>query len=106
MGRIRFEHCPACGSVHTENIFHIEDGELPKVHVRCAECGAFVARYVIQRYTSDKSNERLKTKNRRYVEPFNESVKAEHQHILELLKNQGEEYMLIEQLIDETDIGN
>ncbi len=48
------EACAKCKSTLMENLVRIEEGEPMKVYVVCAKCGAFVARYKVSRYTSDK----------------------------------------------------
>ncbi|MCD6417734.1 hypothetical protein J7M00_03010 [bacterium] len=103
MEKIRFEHCPVCGSVRTENIFHIKSGEPPVVFVRCADCGAFVSKYVLSKYTSDKPAEMLNAPPSKFVAPFDDEVKKSYENLQKLLKEQGEDFKLIEQLIGEAD---
>jgi len=57
--QVRLEHCPKCHSVNTENLVRVQTGEPIRVYVRCRDCGTFVARYRLERYTSDKTNESL-----------------------------------------------
>ena len=56
---VKKETCPKCGATTVENIVRIARGEPIKVYVRCTKCGAFVARYRVSRYTSDKPYESL-----------------------------------------------
>jgi hypothetical protein len=56
---VKIETCPKCGCKSTENLVRVESGCPVKVYVRCAKCGTFVARYTIERYTSDKCYESL-----------------------------------------------
>jgi phage FluMu protein Com len=57
--KVRLEHCPKCHSVNTENLVRVQMCEPIRVYVRCRECGTFVARYTLERYTSDKTYESL-----------------------------------------------
>jgi len=52
MEEARIEHCPRCGSKCMENHFYFETGEPVKIYVRCTDCGSFVARYTLSRYTT------------------------------------------------------
>lgn len=56
---VKIEVCPRCASKNTENLVRVESGRPLRVYVRCVECGAFVARYTLERYTSDKTYESL-----------------------------------------------
>lgn len=42
-----------------ENFVRVEHGQHVKIYVRCPECKTFVARYTLERYTSDKPYESL-----------------------------------------------
>ncbi len=101
MEKIRFEHCPKCGSVHTENIFFIKSGEPPAVFIRCAECGTFVAKYVLSKYTSNKPAELLDIPTTPFVGAFDENAKSSYEEMQKLLNEKGEEFKLIEKLIGE-----
>ncbi len=102
---VRIEHCPACDSVLTKNHVYLCKGEKPRVYIECAECGKFVARYTLLSYTSDKSYESLLQKMRftransgkrtlRMVEGFEDEVKKEFEHVLEIVKtNEDERYV-------------
>ncbi len=56
---VRVELCPNCDSPNTENLVRVQTGRPIRVYVRCRECGTFVARYTLERYTSDKTYESL-----------------------------------------------
>ncbi|MBN2380845.1 hypothetical protein JXM67_13690 [candidate division WOR-3 bacterium] len=56
---VRVEHCPKCHSRKTENLVRVQTGKPVRVYVRCTDCGTFVARYTLERYTSDKTYESL-----------------------------------------------
>ncbi len=55
--QIRREHCPSCGGTALENILQFVPGKHITIYVRCLECKAFVARYILERYLSDKTYE-------------------------------------------------
>jgi hypothetical protein len=59
MEEIRKERCTACGGTTMENIlrFNRRDGLL--CYVACANCGAFVARYRVERYVSRRPYESI-----------------------------------------------
>ncbi len=101
MAKIRFEHCPVCGSVHTENIFLIEAGKPPVVFIRCAECGAFVAKYVLSKYTSNKPADLLDIPQTQFVGAFDDDAKSSYEEVQKVLNEKGEEFKLIENLIAE-----
>ncbi|MBD3285768.1 hypothetical protein GF359_04850 [candidate division WOR-3 bacterium] len=63
---VRVEHCPKCHSHKTENLVRVQPCKPVRVYVRCAECGTFVARYTLERYTSDKTYESLLSFLRRH----------------------------------------
>lgn len=56
---VKIETCPKCGSQNTENLVRVEFGRPVRVYIRCSACGTFVARYTLERYTSDKTYESL-----------------------------------------------
>jgi hypothetical protein len=79
------------------------------VHIECADCGGFVARYTLSAYTSDKNYESLLKKLRRtrvkngdramkMVEPYGEEVRQEFEHVLKMIKTE-EDARLIEEII-------
>ena len=45
------ETCLKCGSTELENLVRIEEGQPPKVYVRCAKCRSFVARDILSEET-------------------------------------------------------
>jgi hypothetical protein len=56
---VKLETCPKCQSKKMENLVRVEAGQHVKVYVRCLDCQTFVARYTLERYTSDKPYESL-----------------------------------------------
>ncbi len=56
---VKLETCPKCKETRLENLVRVEPGQHVKVYVRCPECLTFVARYTLERYTSDKPYESL-----------------------------------------------
>ena len=96
---VKKETCPKCGASVMENIFVVKKGSFPLVYVKCAKCGAFVARYTLECYTSDKSYKSLLTRLRciswgsyrrnflREIEGFSESVDEEFKKVQTELKN-------------------
>lgn len=86
---VKVEVCPKCASRDIENLVRVERSRPVRVYVRCKECGTFVARYTLERYTSDKTYQSLLRFMRRHghsiasrsraqeLEAFSESVKKE-----------------------------
>lgn len=107
----RTEHCPECSSTSTKNNMYFCRGEKIRVYIECADCGAFVARYTLSRYTSDKTYESLLRRMRftrlssgkramKMVEGFGEGVSEEFKHVLDLIKKH-EDTRTIEEIIEE-----
>ncbi|MBN2542145.1 hypothetical protein JXI42_04710 [bacterium] len=113
MEKVRYEHCPECGSTDLKNIFYLNNGEPTKVYCRCAVCKAFVARYTLSRYTSNKCYESLlrmlkvhtgdSRKIAKEIESFCQDVKDEYNRTLKLLEEKGEESKSIEELMTESE---
>ncbi len=111
MKTAKFERCPKCNSSEMRNIFYVESGEPPRVYVQCAKCGAFVARYTLSRYTSDKPYESLLRILRRFscgdsrtciseIEAFTEGVEEKFREALRIAR-EGKEKRKIEEILDE-----
>lgn len=49
--------CPKCHSKKTETFLYIEPSAPPRLFVRCAECGEFLARVAVCRYASFETYE-------------------------------------------------
>jgi hypothetical protein len=108
--RARLEHCPECGSVEMRNNLYFCPGQRIRVYVQCASCEAFVARYALRGYTSDKSYESVLSRLRdtrltsgkrtlRIVEGFEDSVAEEYRHVLDLV-NTRQDKRRIEEIIE------
>jgi len=113
MKTAKFERCSRCGSSELQNIFYVESGEPPRVYVRCAKCGAFVARYTLSRYTSDQPYESLLRILRRYsltdsrrsvaeIEAFTRGIEEKFREALRMAEEGGEKRR-IEEIIDESE---
>jgi hypothetical protein len=109
--RAKLERCSKCGSRRMQNnVFFPMGGEV-KVYVTCADCGAFVARYNVCGYTSERRYESFLhnlrfvrhssgTRTMRLCKAFAEDCEREIQHVLELVKNR-EDQRPIETIIEE-----
>jgi endogenous inhibitor of DNA gyrase (YacG/DUF329 family) len=112
METARTEHCPECQGTSMHNHFHFVQGRRTMVYVQCATCGAFVARYALERYTSNKPYESLLQilsthrshysesayQVRKQLESFGDEVAAGYQRVLSLLAKQ-EDQRKIEQIL-------
>ena len=47
---VKREKCPSCGSRKVVNNHYLSEGHHDRVYVECADCSAFIARYVIRAY--------------------------------------------------------
>ena len=109
METARTEHCPECHDTRMCNRFHFVQGRRPRVYVQCSSCGAFVARYTLERYTSNKPYESLLDTLRthhgesahhvmRQLEAFGQEVAEGFQRVREMISCQ-EDPRKIEQII-------
>ncbi|MCD6579454.1 hypothetical protein J7L48_08250 [bacterium] len=110
MEKIKRENCCLCGSTELENIFQVKTGEPVKVFVRCSKCGAFVARYTLKCYTTNKTYESYienlkgesesghKTLNE--IEFLSQDIQKEFKRLTGLIKT-SEEKKKIEDIIIE-----
>lgn len=107
----RIERCPQCGSTATRNNIYFIKGEYIKVYVECADCGAFVSRYTLRGYTSDKTYESLLRKLRssrfnsgkrtmRTIELYGKDVAEEYDHVRRMIKK-SEDKRKMEEIIEE-----
>jgi hypothetical protein len=105
------EHCLKCGSTSMKNNMYFLRGHDIKVYVQCADCGEYVASYVISGYASECSYEsylgtlryrRMSSGKRvlQKIRDFDDRVRAEYDHVLELIRT-GEDDHLISQIIEE-----
>ena len=108
MEKVKRERCPVCGSVKMVNNFvKYEDGTI-RVYVECSQCGSFVARYTLKRYTSNKPFESLLNFLRKptesgrdvlkNIEAFTKEIEEEYRRIKEKVKEK-EEKQKIEEII-------
>jgi hypothetical protein len=107
----RIEHCEKCGSTATKNNIYFLKGEYVKVYVECADCGAFVARYTLRGYTSNKTYESLLRNLRssrfnsgkrtmKAVELFGKDVEEQYQHVRDIIR-EDEDQRRMEEIIEE-----
>lgn len=73
---VRAEHCPQCHSVNTENLVRVQTGKPIRVYVRCRDCGTFVARYTLERYTSEKTYQSLLNYLRKHGHSISSRIRA------------------------------
>lgn len=111
MESVRIEHCRKCESTNLTNLVYVQSGDPVRVYVRCSDCGAFVARYVLTRYTSDQTYECLLRNLRRYayasgkralqeVEECGTTVQAEFDRVEKLARERPESRPVV-QLIED-----
>jgi endogenous inhibitor of DNA gyrase (YacG/DUF329 family) len=112
METARTEHCPECQGTSVHNQFHFVPGRRTLVYVQCASCGAFVSRYALERYTSNKPYESLLQtlsahrshygdsahQVRKQLESYGEEVSEGYRRVLGLLAKQ-EDQRKIEQIL-------
>jgi len=107
----RVERCEKCGSTATKNNLYFLKGEYIKVYVECADCGAFVSRYTLRGYTSNKTYESLLQKLRssrfnsgkrtlRTIELFGKEVEEQFDHVRKVIRS-DEDKRRMEQIIEE-----
>jgi len=109
MEHIKREKCPICGCTKLINNVLITEKEEVKVYVECSNCGSFVSRYTLKRYTSNKPYEsllnyyskrqqdsgRVILKN---LEAFSKEIETEFKKVRETIKSR-EETKKIEEII-------
>ncbi len=89
------ECCPRCHGTRMVNLVYVRTGQETRVYVKCADCGSYVARYVLSRYTSDRSYESLLASLRGFahrsgkrcleqIEEFGAMVEAEFERVQKL----------------------
>ncbi len=92
MESAKAECCPRCNGTRMTNLVYVRTGHDTCVFVKCADCGSYVARYVLSRYTSDRTYESLLENLRGFahgsgkrclqeIEEFNTMVRAEFEHV-------------------------
>jgi len=108
----RLEHCNSCGGARMCNYLYRTSGKPLEVYVRCDDCGAFVARYGVSRYTSNKSYQDLirvlgsfihnsGRRLMRELESFDEATDRAFAHVRELVAR-SEDPRIIERIMAET----
>ncbi len=113
MERVRIQHCHSCNSKHTENIFYTKTGDPVAVYVRCAECGTFVAKYILQSYAGHKSYDSYLTsikgqsasgrKTLKDIKKFDIDIQLGYDKVLKLLEDKGEEEIEITRMVEKKD---
>jgi hypothetical protein len=53
MEAAKVEQCSECNSFRLKNNVYVRTGRPTTVYVECADCGAFIAKYVLSSYTTD-----------------------------------------------------
>jgi hypothetical protein len=74
---VKKETCSKCDCQIMENLVRVESGEPIRIYVRCTECGTFVARYTLERYTSDKPYESLLRFHRKHGHSIHSRSRAQ-----------------------------
>ncbi len=111
MESAKTERCPKCDGLNMLNYVYVHTGEAVRVYVKCADCGAFVARYVLARYTSDEPYESLLKTLRQFsyasgkrmlreVEEFGGVIQAEFERALRLAREHPESRRVVELIRD------
>ena len=109
--RARMEHCLKCNSTSMKNNMYFQRGRDIKVYVQCADCGEYVASYVISGYATECDYEsylrslrfkRMSSGKRvlKKMRDFAENVRAEYEHVLELIRTREDDH-LIPDIIEE-----
>lgn len=104
------ETCPKCQSTVLINNVLVKTGDNLRVYVECANCHAFVARYTLLTYTSDKPYEVLLRRLRcleyasgkkalRELEEYSKNIEQEFNHAKSLVLT--DETRTVEDLIKE-----
>lgn len=113
MSLAKRERCPKCDSINLINNMLVEEGQPIKVYVQCCECGAFVARYTLEYYTSNEKYESLLNycikshadsgrRMSRKIRTYSEEIEEEFKRCKELIKK-GEDDRRVEEIIEEKD---
>lgn len=111
MESVKTEQCPQCSGKRMSNCVYVRTGEAVRVYVRCADCGAFVARYTLARYTSEQTYESLLRNLRHFayasgkrclqeIEEYGTTVAAEFERVCRLADERGEERPIVELIRD------
>ncbi|MEO0085141.1 MAG: hypothetical protein ABIK37_00770 [candidate division WOR-3 bacterium] len=113
MESAKAECCPKCHGTRMTNLVYVRTGQETCVYVKCADCGSYVARYVLARYTSDRCYESLLAGLRGFahrsgkrcleqIEEFGAMVAAEFERVQKLaLENPHEQR--VEEMICEAE---
>jgi hypothetical protein len=109
------EHCMKCGSTRMRNNMYFVTGRDVKVYVQCADCDEYVASYVISGYATECNYQsylrslrfkRMSSGKRvlKKIQDFDDKLRAEYEHVLELIRTQEDEH-LIPEIIEEESTG-
>lgn len=111
MEKAKAECCPRCHGTQMTNLVYVRTGQDTCVYVKCAACGAFVARYVLSRYTSDRGYESLLESLRGFahrsgkrclaeIEEFGAMVAAEFEHVQRIAEEKPQKERVEEMIRD------
>lgn len=95
------------------NLVYVRTGHETCVYVKCADCGSYVARYMLSRYTSDRNYESLLASLRGFahrsgkrcleqIEEFGAMVAAEFERVQKLAVEKPQEQR-VEEIICEAE---
>lgn len=111
MENAKAECCPRCHGTRMTNLVYVCTGKETCVYVKCADCGSYVARYVLARYTSDRGYESLLANLRGYahrsgkrcleqIEEFGAMVEAEFERVQKLAVEKPQEQRVEEMICE------
>ncbi len=111
MESAKAECCPQCHGTRMVNLVYVRTGQATCVYVKCADCGSYVARYVLTRYTSDRSYESLLAGLRGFahqsgkrcleqIEEFGAMVEAEFARVQRLAIDKPQEHRVEEMICE------
>lgn len=97
------------------NVYFHPGGDV-KVYVQCAECGEYVARYIISGYTSERRYESFlrslrldchstSRRTRRAFKALSGDFDREYEHVLDLIKKNEDQHPIEEIIEEEFDRG-
>ncbi len=111
METAKAECCPKCHGTRMTNLVYVRTGHDTCVYVKCAECGSYVARYVLSRYTSEMNYETILAHLSNFahrsgkrcleeIEEFGATIQAEFERVQKIALENPQEKR-IEQIICE-----
>ena len=92
METAKAECCPKCNATRVTNLVYVHTGQDTCVYVKCADCGSYVARYTLSRYTSEMNYETIIANLRGFahrsgkrcleeIEEFSTMIQAEFERV-------------------------